>query len=420
MRTLFVVPTLALFALSVSGCEQYYAVDDACLESGKVSGGAFLSGINEAAMLRMNCYRRMTGLSVLSANELVQDAADGVVQYVGADPNLNNLYGKVRENAWLVQQLDGHESTFTGTNAYERLTDVDHGAGYSFYDVGGTGIWEYIRVETDTADGFTAPTGEAAVDYLMRDPVFRQLALQPSWIDGAYAELSLSPEWYGDAEWESITGGAPLPTGGRVYYMIVLYTAPHIEHTDKPVFLPRPDQTDVPLYGMSENTEGVPDVTGGYPTVHLSYPITLVNGALDPALYDPINQNQYNAEISAASIVGPDGAALETEVVHPGDEPLDVWPAGYYLRTTLAIYTREPFEPSSKYTVYADLSHPEGDFAIEYEFRTRAEDPGMDANIGRTTIPESTTAATARRMSPYRPEVTHAPPGSLGPAAAAP
>lgn len=387
LRTPILVPGLALLALSLTGCPQYYAADDACVESGRVSGGSSLAPVPKAAFNRINCYRRLSGLTVAIANELVQVAAEGHVNYIAQNPNLDYIADSSKaENDYLTQFFD--DPGFTGSNYYERLTNTETGAGYTFYDVGGTGVWEYVRIETDAADGTPAPSGEAAIDFLMRDPEFRQLALQPSWIDGAYAEYALTPQWYEQGEWTAKTAGAPLPTGGRAYYMIVLYTAPHIEHADKPVFLPRPDQTDVPLFGPSRNQNGMANDLGQPPVVHLSYPVTFLVGALDPSNYDPINQNQYNTEIAAASIVGPEGP-LEIEVLHPGDPPEDVWPAAYFQRTIFALYAREPFQPRTLYTVYADMSHPEGDFAIEYSFTTRAEDPGVDPNIGRTPVQTS-------------------------------
>lgn len=391
LRTLPVAPVMALVALSAQGCKQYYTVDDACVESERVPAGSFLGPTERAAMLRINCYRRLTGLSMGSANELVQVAADGEVNYVAENPDLENFAGMLAEQEWLTQRADA--PGFTGVSARERLTDLEHGAGYSFYDEGTTDWWEYIRVELNTPEA-PAPTGTAAIELLMRDPEFRQVALQPSWIEGAYAEIELTSQWFEDGGWAQKTTDPP-PTGGRAYYLLVLYTAPHLEHTNKPVFLPKPDQTGVPLYALSQNMNGTPDVLGRYPTVQLSYPITFLVGALDPEHFDEVNENQYNAQVRTASIIGPDGP-LETEVLHPGDEPEDIWPSAYFQRSIVALYASEPFLPSTKYSVQAELSHPEGDFEIEYEFTTRSKDPGVDPAMGRTT-PQMPTARRAAR-----------------------
>lgn len=398
-------------ALLLGGCLNFTDLEEACAKSGKVPGGTFLAAVETDAMLRLNCWRRLAGVTQASADPLVQEAADNEVAYIGQNPNNGNLSGKVAEHEWLIQVPE--KPGYTGTNAYERLTDPQFGAGYVFYDVAGTGIWEFVKVIADYGDG--VPTGAAAVDELMRDAEFRQAALQPSWVDGAYAEHDLSTQWFIDGGWDTYDPLAPPPVGGKVYYLIALYSAPHIEHADKPVLLPVPDQVNVPLFTRSENQDVYNDQEKRFAEAQISFGITFGVGALDPQHYKPIDQNIYSASVSAASIVGPDGA-METRVVHPGDAPEGIWPAGYWQRTVLAIYTREPFVANTQYTIYADVTHPEGDYAVDYSFRTAKEDPGVvygvnPTNTGTTLTGTGTTARSRGGWS----DVSVAPPGSLPP-----
>jgi hypothetical protein len=182
---------------------------------------------------------------------------------------------------------------------------------------------------------------------------------------------------------------------GKVYYLLSIYHAPHYEHTATPVLMPREDETDVPLYGWSQN-RNVLQSDGTYAPTQLGYPITLLMGAINPADYSAVDQNQYNAQITDASIVGPDGLPVETHIVLPGDDPADSWPSGHLLRTTLAIWARHPYLPSSKYTVYADYTTPEGEYTLKYAFTTRHDDPGVDPTLGLT---QATTGVTQRRSA---------------------
>lgn len=425
-------PLLLLGTLSLTGCEEFYTVDDACSE--KVVGGSFLGKTEEAAMLRMNCHRRLAGVTRASANERVQTAADGAVNYVLQNPNYQELLSDIGPVFWLTQENE--KPGFTGISVYDRLTgdETTGGAGYTIYDVGGTGYWEFIAI--DIADNpEDLKTGKQAIDELMRFPVFRQSALQPSWIDGAYAEADLSQQWFLEGGFDtqpaptttpsSTTTGtttgttgtttpgttvpvAPLPVPyGKVYYMVVLYQAPHFEHVDKPVLYPKEEQEGVPLYSWSQNRNRI--VNGAYAPTQVGYPVTLTMGALDPTNYEPIDQNQYNAQITGASIVGDEGP-LETEVVHPGDDAEDVWPSGQFQRTTLAIFTRHPLSPSTKYDVFVDLTTPEGTFEIDYWFRTVGEDPGLNPTLGLTPVEP---AGTGRRVGqsgmPYYSSLTTPP-----------
>jgi hypothetical protein len=408
------LPSLVLLSavLLAPGCEEYYNVDAACHEN--LVGGAKLDAVERDALLRVNCYRRLSGLTRGTANELLQAAADGEINYVQQNPNLVELISDTGPIWWLTQQFE--RPGFTGAFLSERLQN----AGYTIFDIAGTGFWEYIKI-IPAQDAANLPSGQDAIDELMREPLFRQIAMQPSWLDGAYSEAELSEAWFlGDEQAGTGTTGVVENASliGRVYYMVVMYQAPHFEHVDSPVLLPKEDQVNVPLYSWSTNRNVTEE--GGYQPTQLSYPITLLMGSIDPANYKPIEQNQYSATIKNASVVGPDGP-LETEVVHPGDEAEDAWPSGRFLRTTLAIYTRAPFEPSTRYTLYADLETPEGEFQVDYSFTTAAEDIGVDPSLGLTpgTTPTGTLSRSSKggmtMINHYPPGSLHGAPGSLAP-----
>jgi hypothetical protein len=376
------VRSLSLFLLfGLAGCEQFYQVDEACFET--LAGAGSLPPTSAAALARVNCYRNLTGVAKFTANDQVQIAADGQVNYVLANPDADKLISSIGAVSWL-SQTQGAPS-YTGVEVYERLTGAGAGqAGYVFFDPINTNIWEYIHIEAaDTQEAL--PSGAAAVDHLMRDPVFRQVALQPSWIDGAYAELDLPPPWLQQTG-DTTTVGTALTTASqwaRVYYMVVVYTAPHLEHVDRPVILPKQDQVGVPLYAWSENQD-IPLDNGVKAPVQISYPITLLMGALDPANYSEVDTNQYQASFTAAAIQAEDGTFLRVEPVIPGDEEEGVFPEGRLLRTTLALYADLPFEPATSYTLFAEYTSPEGNFQLDYTFRTASEDPGLDTDVGRT------------------------------------
>jgi hypothetical protein len=326
------------------------------------------------------------------------------------NPDVKELFSDAGALSWLAQRTGS--AGFTGGNAQERLAN----AGYAFSNVATTGIWEFLVVQYGF-DAAALPTGEAAIDELMRMADFRQIALQPSLMDAGYAEADLPENWWTEGGYADLAAeeGAPVPVG-RAFYMVVLYEQPHFEHVDQPVVLPKQDQTGVPLYAWSANRNT--PVDGVYAPTQVSYPITFLMGSINPEDFQSSDANQYQAFITNASIVGPDNVPLLTQAVHPGDEPVDSWPSGRFLRTTLALYTRHPFLPDSNYTVYADIETPGQKFTIDYTFRTAPEDPGVDAQIGLST---NTTAAgtTSRRSSDHpsgsRVFARHSPPMMTSP-----
>jgi hypothetical protein len=370
---------VVLGAAVLGGCEEYYNVNDACVDN--IVGAKQLTPIEEAALLRVNCYRRMAGVTRLAANPLVQVAARGTIGYTQQNPSVGALRSPLGAYSWLQQVAD--TPGFTGSNLYERLTGdpVTGGAGYSLSNVGSTGTREFIAIQY-AQDPSLLMSGKQAIDELMRNPEFRQTALQPSVLDTAYAEGELSSDWFVEGGW--FIGDANLDPSaapvGRVFYLVMLFDEPHIEHAATPVLLPKEDQTGVPLYAWSTNQNIVTEL-GQYAVTQTSYPVTLLVGALNPENFTDVDQNQYSAFIEAAAITGPNGV-LPTQVVHPGDDAVDAWPNAANMRNTLSIYTRRPFEPNTEYRVQADLTMPEGKFRVDYKFRTAQDDPGVDPTLG--------------------------------------
>ncbi len=377
---LLVVP---LLASGLTGCKEYFSVDEACSDS--IAGGKDLLPADSDGMIRVNCYRKLTGVAKLGANSLVNEAAGLTLDYVVANPSVDNFDADTRYDFWLVQ--DSTKAAFSAASVTERLTDPVYGAGYEIFDTT-TVIREYLLVKWNEGE-LAAPSGAAAIDDLMRDQDFRQLALQPSVVDAAYREVELSGDWFEDAGW-SDRFSTPAPAGGRAYYMMVLYTEPHVEHAGEPVVLPKADQTGVPLYSWTHRP-----VSDTNPTrTQLGYGVTFLVGALDPENFKQADANQFAAFLTDFTITGPEGA-LETEVVHPSGvdaTPDDIVPDAFGIRSVLAGYTREFLQPSTKYDVFAHVESPDNEqgWDFEYSFTTKADDPGMNPAaqvVGGTVTP---------------------------------
>ena len=69
--------SLSLILLAATGCAEYATVDEACDE--KVPGGSFLLPDDYAGTLRINCYRKFSGVAKQHATQLVQQEAHQLV-----------------------------------------------------------------------------------------------------------------------------------------------------------------------------------------------------------------------------------------------------------------------------------------------------------------------------------------------------
>jgi hypothetical protein len=381
-------PTLLVLSATslLGGCAEYFSVDEACPE--KISGVKDLSPSEADAALRITCHRRLAGVVRAVPNDLVQQAARNALNYVLLNPTGEYLDGEARENAYL-RQLSQNPG-FTGSGVYDRLTDETLGVGYLFYDEVGSNVREYIDIQWSYDEALPLPSGGAAIDYLMKDPQFRQNVLQPSMIDIAFAEIDLPPEWFAQAGFEE----ADLPVSGRAYYQVSIYTEPHLEHADSPVVYPKEGQTDVPLWAFT-HAEVIDDQPGKIYS-QTGYPITFLMGAIDPINYYEIEFNQYRGEINYASLLDPSGQPVEVRVLMPGDERNGTLPDGTWMRTTLTVYPLEPLQPSTKYTFSAEVSSPESNWSYNFDFTTVAaeRDPGANADLSGAGTTTATTATT--------------------------
>lgn len=365
----------------LGGCAEYFSVDEACQD--EVPGSKELTPGEIDAALRLNCHRRLAGVVRAIPNSLVQKEARNVLNYVLLNPTGQYLIGEARESAYLRQL--SNKPGYTGASLYDRLTDETLGVGYVFYDEITAGTREYIDVQW-SYDG-PMPTGADAIDWLMKDPQFRQTALQPSWIDGAFAEIELPPEWFLEAGFPEDN----LPVSGRAYYMVGIFTEPHIEHADSPIVYPKADQTDVPLWAFTHSAL----VDDPYHFAQTGYPITFTMGAIDPANFFEIEFNQYRGEVNYASLLDPDGRPVELRTLMPGDEINGTLPDGTWMRTTITVYPVQPLLPSTKYTFSAEVSSPEGNWDYSFGFTTVSEDKDPGADPAAVAIPATEFTTTA-------------------------
>jgi hypothetical protein len=369
----------------VGGCAEYFSVDEACPD--KLGSTKDLSPIEADAMLRLTCHRRLAGVARGVPNALMTVAARDQLNYVLLNGALEGLGGEAREH-YFLKQIAGKPG-YTGTSVFDRLTDPATGVGYVYYDQLGSNTREYIDIQwTFDEAAFPLPSGADAIDFLMKDPEFRQSALQPSWLDGAYSEIALTPDWFANIEFEASYGR--LPVAGRAYYLVVVHNQPHIEHADSPVIYPKEGQVKVPLYGTTHTQH--PDFPGE--NAQTGFPITFGMGAIDAANFFPIEFNQYRGDIDSVSLLGPDGVPVEVRVLMPGDEVNGTLPDGTWMRTALTVYPTAPLLPSTTYRVAAEVSSPESNWTYDYEFTTVAEgeDPGVNPLL--SAVPNQTTGTT--------------------------
>ncbi len=359
MSTFF--PRLALAGLpffGLAGCKEYYTLTDACDDG--FTGQKSASPEAVLAINHMNCYRRLSGVGKGTHDQFATAAAEDALNYMLLNPDPLILGGPDGVAGYLKQQPA--REGFTGYGVRDRL---DH-AGYYMYDPGGTYVQEFLNVQFRD-DGEEKYDTVRALDESMRTISQRQGILQPSWNDGGYAELELDQEW--------LTTAGASATSATAHYWMMISAVPHLEHASLPVLLPKEDQTGVPLYAPAT------DVRLPYQPVAttISWPVTFLVGTLDETNYSAIDQNPFEVEVSNQSIiVAATQEPLLTHVVHPGDEPFEIWPQGNTNRWIVGLYTPAPFAPNTEYEVHADVSTVDGDFRIGYNFTTAATDPGIE------------------------------------------
>jgi len=366
-------------AALLAGCETFDSVDEACPD-GDSPGAAALGPVELDAIRALNCYRRLSGLGRAPISAAVQEAVEGHADYILANPDAERLYGDGGPTAYLGQ--DDEEESFTGATLARRLD----AAGYFFAQPEAVTAREFLFVAVSgyvplTAEDDTMVSGGPAMDALMREHEWRELALQRSWRDGGYTEIELTADWFDAAgvcgfRPELCGGGDSVPATltGRMYYIVVVHDDPPIQGSFSPFSFPKAGQLEVPRYSMSLGE--VDPETGAQQQVQISYPISVFGNASDPATATPDAPNVYGLRVDA-EITDAAGTTFETRVVHPGEEASGVFPDGLGLRRSVAIYIDRPFEPLTRYTLTADVETNEAIYELEMDFVTRSDDPGL-------------------------------------------
>lgn len=241
-------------ALLSAACHNFTNVDEACKD--KVQGEKFANELDRDAIQRINCYRRLTGISQMGFEKSLQEATVAHVEYVMANDGITN-------GTWASDEEVGNPG-FTGVTLEDRLEAQDF-----FTSLSGFGIWQFLWV-----DNFQGPD---RVDFWFPDPWVRQAYLQPSVRMAGYSGAVSTDE-------------IPGLEGEEFYfaYMTLLYDSPAPEGRDKPFIYPKDGQTDIDSLYI-DGDPGSPVTPFG----RAGFPITMIgSGALD---------------VKTTRLVGPDG-----------------------------------------------------------------------------------------------------------------
>jgi hypothetical protein len=368
--------SLLLLVLGSAGCQEFFTLEEACVDGFTGKGQLDDNGVE--AFNRMNCYRRLSGVTKASGSSIVVEAADNEMNYIVLNPDPTLLGGSEGIGGYLTQTSD--RPGFTGISVRERLVAVN----YAFYDPINTIADEVIGIHYKKA-GEADYTPTRAVDEMMRLVRMRQTIQQPSWLDGGYAQQDLDKDWL-------VAAGVDDAESATVYYFIAIFTVPHLEHANTPVLLPKEDQEEVPLYS---NTFDYTDFYNPVPA-RISWPISFLVGTLDQDNYNAVDQNPYEVKVISQSLTNKEtGELVPTHVVHPGDELSGVYPDGNLQRWIVGIFADHPYEPLTKYNVVAEMDTVDGTFNIDYDFTTMAAADDPDFTKG-TPLPPPTTPTSAR------------------------
>lgn len=168
------------FLLTLGACHNFTSVDDAC--KSKVIGEKHIAHSSSAeALLRINCYRRLAKVGVITVDKIVQATTEDHVDYMNALDDFNVYSPGIEDSA---------NPGYTGVTLNDRL-EAKNWAG----DVRNLDRWELTPWNWPFS-------GADNVDYLFPDPWVRQIYLQPTVIAGGFDE-GLSGA--GDSGWTSYT-----------------------------------------------------------------------------------------------------------------------------------------------------------------------------------------------------------------------
>jgi hypothetical protein len=281
MRIIRLIFTASLF----SGCQKFTNVDEACKDT--VPGEKHASHQTAVeAVARLNCYRRLAKVGVLSFDRTVQEVTEDHVSYMLSLDDLNGYTPGFEQN---------EQPGFTGVDLNSRLDAKNYNQ-----VVGSLDRWELTPMRWPF-------NGRDNIDYLFPDPWVRQLFLQPLVIGAGF------DEGFSDSEID----------GGWMSYLTILYDS---AMTVPPFVYPVDGQIDVdPTY--------TDEIMGGALVQYgeVGFPITLFLNTPVPVL------EEY-------SLRGPNGDV--DVVIHlPGDAS---W--GATLAGTIAVTPLDPLEGGATYT----------------------------------------------------------------------
>jgi len=375
MRTFLRIAPVLVLAVGASGCKEYFTVEEACHPDGKFVGmnNDKLQPGEVQAIDRMNCYRRLVGFSRFEVDDASQQAAENMAAYVVQNPD---IFGRSQnELSYLLQE--GARPGFSGTEIWERL-DV---ANYSIPDATAIRAYQFIGVLDAEVSG-----AEVVDEIMMRLHWGQEAVITPSPYDIGYAEASLDAAW-----WAAAADAGPdpadgeevvVPTSGSFFYLLILSELPPAEGAgDEPIIYPKRNMTGVPLSGPSALDRYQPDINlddeiDDLDYTQLSYPITVgYTSSLNPT--GSTGSTPFDLTITSATIQGPDGpldtvwaSPSETE---PANNRLDV-AVGIYNYWSGGIYATEPFQPSTPYTLYVDITTIDGPSSHNITFTTAPDD----------------------------------------------
>lgn len=251
---------------------------------------------------RVNCYRRVAGMSPGRINKWVQAETESHVAW------LESTYGDTYNGEYLdlFFEFNGNEVT----SVWDRLED----AGYVL-EPEITFLWTHAELlgDRDVVD---------FVEEWVDDPYYRQLYLQPGW------------------------RGAGLATSEHWVYLLVMSDFPSAVHSHNPVVYPADGQEDARSTWWSypyDRVDGVPVDT------LLGYPITVTVGGDEG---NALDDDPYNLRIDWARLTGPDGE-LEFYPIRPTETT-------WNLRDSVVMVPDAPLVPGETYTAEFELTWSNG------------------------------------------------------------
>jgi hypothetical protein len=396
-RSLMLLPLLSAF-----GCKEYYSVDEACHPKGTFRGDDLLTAGEVSAVDRWNCHRRLVGFERIGINDLTQEAGKGVGAYALENPDLYaNYFRGLADSTTFIDQQPARPA-FSGVNVWERLDQVD----YRISEVTGTWAYELIGVFDEEI------AGEAIIDAWFSVHFAQEFGITPSVYDAAYHETELPAEWWQAAFDESglvagVGSAPPIPTGGKLFYALVLSDAPPIEGaSEEPISYPKVDQIDVPLSGPLAR-ERLGAVSTGTaveePEIFsLSYPVSVGYISALQGLGTSSATNPYGFEIINASIqannVALDVLWVSPEEATPANHNLEV--DGLLNKWMGSIYAKAPFEPNTVHTVFVDYTSVDGPASTSFSFTTGSADSAASARSAGPSSAPLMNASVRRSLAP--------------------